>query len=172
MVRFPAGFRLEPLRKSHPRSAFRSGQPAVDDWLATKALQNQDKHLSATKVVIGPDGSIAGFYTLVTAQVDFSELPQTLIRRLPRRGLPVAVLAWLGVHEDQQGHGLGGRLLAQALRDCYEAGQTFAIIAVILDCVDDNARAFYRRWDFRELPRRTHRLYLSWSQLEAMMSTA
>ena len=172
MVRFPAGFRLEPLRKSHPRSTFRSGQPLVDDWLATKALQNQDKHLSATKVVISPEGSIAGFYTLATAQVDFSELPQTLIRRLPRRGLPVAVLAWLGIHEDQQGQGFGGRLLAQALRDCYEAGQTFAIIAVILDCIDDNARAFYRRWDFRELPGHTHRLYLSWSQLEAMMSTA
>ncbi len=35
--------------------------------------------------------------------------------RLPRRVLPVAVLAWLGVSEGCQGQGLGRLLLAQAL---------------------------------------------------------
>jgi hypothetical protein len=57
------------------------------------ALQNQEKHLSATKVLIDPVGAVAEFYTLATAQVDFADLPPELIRRLPRRHLPVAVLA-------------------------------------------------------------------------------
>jgi GNAT superfamily N-acetyltransferase len=170
LTRFPAGFRIEPLRRSHPRAAFCSGQPRVDGWLATKALQNQERHLSVTKVLIGPEDSIAGFYTVAIAQVDFSDLPPDLIRRLPRRDLPVAVLAWLGVDRDEQGRGLGSRLLAQALRDCYEAGRTFAIVAVILDSIDDDAKAFYRRWDFRELPGHSNRLYLSWRQLELMMT--
>jgi hypothetical protein len=61
-------------------------------------------------------------------------------------------------------------LLAQALRDCYEAGQTFAFIAVILDCVDDRAKAFYRRWDFAELPGSLYRLFLSSQTLSAMMT--
>lgn len=168
VVRFPTGYRIEPLRRDHPRSAFRSGQTQVDDWLANKALQNQDKHLSATKVLIDPDGTIAGFYTLATAQVDFSDLPPELCRRLPRRQLPVAVLAWLGVHQGDQGRGYGRRLLAQALIDCYDAGQTFPFVAVIIDCVDDDALGFYRRWDFRPLPGHRHRLFLSWSQLCAM----
>jgi GNAT superfamily N-acetyltransferase len=168
-ARFPAGYRLEPLRKSHPRSAFRSGQALVDDWLATKALQNQDKRLSATKVLIGPSQRIAGFYTLATAQVGFGDLPPELLRRLPRRDLPVAVLAWLGIDANHQGQGLGRRLLAQALRDCYLASQTFPVVAVILDCVDEAAKSFYRRWDFREVPGYPHRLYLSWQQVEAMM---
>jgi GNAT superfamily N-acetyltransferase len=170
LVRFPEGFRVEPLPKGHPRSAFRSGQPRVDDWLASKALQNQDKHLSATKVLVASDDMIAGFYTLATAQVAFDDLPLKLIRRLPRRHLPVAALAWLGVDESQHGRGLGSRLLAQALHDCYEAGRTFAIIAVVLDCIDENAKRFYRRWDFRELPGHANRLYLSWTDLEAMMA--
>jgi hypothetical protein len=51
-VRFPPGYRIEPLRRDHPRSAFRSGQAQVDDWLANKAMQNQEKHLSATKVLV------------------------------------------------------------------------------------------------------------------------
>ena len=122
-------------------------------------------------MLIGPSQRIAGFYTLASAQVGFGDLPPELIRRLPRRDLPVAVLAWLGIDANHQGQALGQRLLAQALRDCYLASQTFPMIAVILDCVDDAAKAFYRRWDFREVPGYPKRLYLSWQQLEAMMGS-
>jgi hypothetical protein len=66
---------------------------------------------------------------------------------------------------------LGNLLLAQALRDCYEAGQTFAFVAVILDCVDDRARAFYQRWDFAQLPGNPYRLFLSSQTLTAMMAS-
>lgn len=168
-VRFPDGYRLERLARIHPRRAFRSGRQAIDDWLVTRALQNQDKHLSVTKVLVGQAGAIAGFYTLATGQVDFGDLPADLARHLPRRFLPVAILAWLGVSQDLQGRGLGQRLLAQALRDCHEAGKTFAFIAVIIDCVDARAKAFYQKWDFRELPGSPYRLYFAAKQLEAMM---
>ena len=71
----PPGYRLEPLAKSHPRKRFRSGQPDVDDWLATKALQHQEKLLSVTRVLLDADDAIAGYYTLATGQVDFADLP-------------------------------------------------------------------------------------------------
>ncbi len=171
-VAFPAGFRLERLAKAHPRKAFTCGQSDVDDWLRTKALQNQDKRLSTTKVLLDPKGDIAGYYTLATGQVDFGDLPADVAKSLPKRALPVAVLAWLGVSSSRQGHGLGEALLAQALRDCHEAGQTFAFIAVILDCVNDDAKAFYRRFDFAELPSRPYRLFLSAAQLTELMSGA
>jgi GNAT superfamily N-acetyltransferase len=165
----PDGCRLEPLRKSHPRSPFCSGQTQVDDWLATKALHNQDKRLSATKALIAAHDDIAGFYALATAQVDFADLPAELIRHPPRRDLPVAVLAWLGVDKRHTGQGLGRRLLAQALAHCHVASRTFPVIAVVLDCIDEPAKAFYRHWDFRELPGYRQRLYLSCKQLDAMM---
>lgn len=165
----PSGFRLEPLVKSHPRKTFVSGKPAVDDWLATKALQNQAKRLSVTKVLLDQAGAIAGYYTLATAQVDFGDLPAELAKNLPRRMLPVAVLAWLGVHEIHRGRGLGRILLAQALRDCHDAGKTFAFVAVILDCIDDAAKAFYQHFDFTELPGHPYRLFLSAARLDAMM---
>jgi ribosomal protein S18 acetylase RimI-like enzyme len=169
-VRFPEGFRLEPLRRDHRRKSLRSGRERVDDWLATRALQHQEKHLSATRVLVDEHQTLAGYYTLATGQVDFSDLPADLARKLPRRSLPVAVLAWLGVDSNFQGRGLGRLLLAQALRDSFEAGQTFVFIAVLLDCIDDNARAFYQRFDFQELPGHPYRLFLSAAQLEAMMN--
>jgi GNAT superfamily N-acetyltransferase len=169
-VRFPDGFWLEPLRHEHPRRSFPCGEAKVDDWLATKALQNQEKHLSATKVLLDNLGAIAGYYTLATGQVNFGDLPVEATKSLPRRLLPVAVLAWLGVSAKHQGQGLGRLLLAQALRDCYEAGKTFAFIAVILDCVSDAAKAFYRQWDFEELPGHPLRLFLSTKRLTAMIA--
>ena len=141
----------------------------MEDWLVSKALQNQDKHLSATKVLLDTAGTIAGYYTLATGQIEFSDLPAEITKRLPRRLLPVAVLAWLGVATEHQGQGLGRLLLAQALRDCYQAGKTFAFLAVILDCLTDSAKAFYRKWDFEELPGHPDRLFLSAAKLEAMM---
>lgn len=168
-VVFPAGFTFALLQRSHPRSAFECGQAGVNDWMRTKALQNQEKHLSATKVLLDEENAIAGFYTLATGQVDFGDLPSELARQLPRRALPVAILAWLGVSKNHQGKKLGDRLLAQALRDCHEAGQTFAFVAIILDCVNDQAKRFYQRWDFAELPGSPYRLFLSSQTLASMM---
>lgn len=168
-VNFPAGFRLEPLVRQHRRREFDCGDKAVTDWLRTKALQHQEKHLSATKVLLNPNEAIAGYYTLATGQVDFGDLPAELAKNLPRRALPVAILAWLGVSAAHQRQGLGRRLLAQALRDCYDAGQTFAFVAVILDCIDDGAKAFYQQWDFTELPGHPYRLFLSAKTLAALM---
>lgn len=169
MVRFPAGFRCETLRKDHRRKAFSSGSAAVDSWLVQRALQSQKKHLSVTRVLLDPQDAIVGYFTLATAQVDFGELPEYAAKGLPNRALPVAVLAWLGVDRRHQGKGLGARLLAQALADCHAAASTFPFVAVILDCIDEAAKAFYRRWDFRELPGRPMRLFLTAHQLEALM---
>jgi GNAT superfamily N-acetyltransferase len=168
-VRFPDGFRLERLQRDHPRRRFHCGQHQVDDWLTAKALQNQEKHLSVTKVLLDPAGGITGFYTLATGQIDFGDLPPQAAKQLPRRMLPVAVLAWFGVSAASQGRGLGSMLLAQALRDCHEAGKTFAFIAVVLDCINDEAKAFYIQWDFEELPGHPYRLFLSAKRLDAMM---
>jgi GNAT superfamily N-acetyltransferase len=169
-VSFPPGWSLEPVRRTHPRRTFDCGERAVNDWLRTKAVQHQAKRLSATKVLVDAAGGIAGFYTLATGQIDFGDLPPAIARTLPRRGLPVAVLAWLGVHTEHQGQRIGDLLLAQALRDCHDAGKTFAFVAVLLDCVNDRAKAFYQRWDFAELPGHPYRLFLDARMLAAMMT--
>ncbi|MBX9788522.1 MAG: GNAT family N-acetyltransferase [Pirellulales bacterium] len=168
-VLFPSGYQLEPLRRDHSRQGFDSGVREVDAWLATRALQSQSKRLSSTKLLVAA-GRIAGYFTLASGHIKFDELPIELARGLPRRTLPVATLAWLGVDRRHQGQGLGARLLAQALRDCCAASKAFPFIAVVLDCLNEDAKQFYQRWDFRELPGAPYRLYLSAARLEAMMT--
>jgi hypothetical protein len=116
-VRLPQGFRLERLRRDHPRARFRCGQQEVETWLARHALQQQEKHLSVTNVLLDDAEFITGYYTLATGQVDFADLPSELI----------------------------------------------------LDCLDDRAKAFYGQWDFAEIPGHPYRLFLSAKQLQAMM---
>jgi hypothetical protein len=60
-------------------------------------------------------------------------------------------------------------MLAGAPRDGDESGHAFAFVAVILDCIDPAARAFYRRWDFQERPGQPARLFIPWARLTAMM---
>ena len=167
-TRFPDGWSIEALDKSHPRRKFESGNNDVDEWLKKSALQSQKKHLTTTKVLLDEERQIAGFYTLTFSEVDFSDLPFDLVKKLPRRQRPVGVLAWLGVDRSFQGRGLGQRLLATSLLDCNEASQTFTFIAVILDCVDDQAKQFYQQFDFQELPGYPMRLYLPFKSLEAL----
>lgn len=166
--RFPEGWSLEALDKSHARRQFASGHSAVDQWLKKSALQSQSKHLTTTKVLLDETRQIAGFYTLAFSQVDFSDLPVELVKKLPRRQLPVGVLAWLGVDQSFQGRGIGKRLLATSLVDCYQASQTFAFVAVILDCIDEQAKRFYQQFDFQELPGYPKRLFLPFKSLEAI----
>lgn len=171
-VRFPSEFRLDILRREHPRKAFTSGNVDVDRWLRSFALQQQEKRLSSTKVLLHvPDGGISGYYTLATGQVDFGELPVKLVKRLPKRALPVAVLAWLGIHTDFQRQGLGERLLSQALLDCHQASVSFPFVAIIVDCIDDSAVRFYSRFDFALLPGHYRRMFLGYNELDAMLNS-
>ena len=48
--------------------------------------------------------------------------------------------------------------------------RTFAFVAVNLDGVDDQAKAFYQRFDFAEFPGPPYRLFVSAAQLDAMMA--
>ncbi|MFO1044778.1 MAG: GNAT family N-acetyltransferase [Planctomycetaceae bacterium] len=168
-VAFPDGFHLATLERRHRRNVFDCGEPIVNDWLQKRALQNQAKHLSTTRVLLRGNDDIVGFYTLATGQVDFGDLPTEFSRGLPRRALPIAILAWLGVDQRFHGSGLGDRLLAQSLRDCHTAGETFAFIAVVIDCINEQAKNFYQRWSFQELPGSPYRLFLNFQTLNSMM---
>ncbi|MCA9264601.1 MAG: GNAT family N-acetyltransferase [Planctomycetales bacterium] len=166
--RFPEGWSIEGLKKSHPRRKFESGQNEVDEWLKKSAFQSQKKHLTTTKVLLDDQRQIVGYYTLAFSQIDFSDLPAELTKTLPRRHLPVGVLAWLGVDRTFQGRGIGKRLLATSLLDCYEASHSFAFIAVVLDCVNQQAKRFYQQFDFQELPGYPMRLHLPFKLLEVL----
>ena len=168
-VSFPEGWRIESLSKRHNRKGFDCGNAEVNDWLWTKARQSLAKNLSNTKVLCDSGGDIAGFYTLAVAQVNLGDLPHPILAKLPKRLLPVVVLGWLGVDEAHQGTGLGDRLLADALLRCIDAGGTIPFVAVVVDCLNENAKAFFQRFGFVEFPGRPMSLLIPRGDLESIL---
>jgi ribosomal protein S18 acetylase RimI-like enzyme len=170
-VLLPKGFSIVPLEKRHKRAAFSCGEERVDEWLKKNARQSEEKRLSVTRVMQENSDAIVGYYTLAMGQVNFDELPHAVTRKLPSTMLPIVTLAWLGVDGEYQGRGLGDRLFAQALAHCHATGGAMPFVAVILDCLGPRAKAFYQRFDFKEIPGHPMKLMLPWSLLDAMMRT-
>jgi GNAT superfamily N-acetyltransferase len=142
--------RVEPLASSHDRSRFESGVEPLDRYFRTQAGQHARKNMAAPFVLVLPDETIAGYYTLSSTSVQLPELPAQIVRKLPRYPLvPATLLGRLAVDRRQQGKGYGRFLLADAL---YRASRSeVASFAVIVDAKDEGARRFYKQESFLPL---------------------
>jgi GNAT superfamily N-acetyltransferase len=150
--------RVEALTSDHDRSTFESGVDALDRYLRTQAGQDARKNMAAPFVLLLPDGTIAGYYTLSSTGVHLGDLPTETVRKLPRYPLvPATLLGRLAVDRRQQGKGYGRFLLADALHRA--ARSEVASFAVIVDAKDEGARRFYERESFLALPDQPMKLF-------------
>jgi GNAT superfamily N-acetyltransferase len=150
--------RVEPLASSHDRSGFESGIEPLDRYFRMRAGQDARKNMAAPFVLLLVDGTIAGYYTLSSTSVQLAELPEQVVRKLPRYPLvPATLLGRLAVDRRQQGKGYGRFLLADALFRA--ARNEIASFAVIVDAKDDNARRFCERESFLPFPDQPMRLF-------------
>lgn len=150
--------RVEALGPQHDRSSFVSGAEALDRYLRSQAGQDARKNMAAPFVLVLPDGTIGGYYTLSATGVKLTEFPTEITRKLPRYPLvPATLLGRLAVDQNYQGRGYGRFLLADAL---FRAARSeIASFAVIVDAKDDSARRFYERESFLPLPDQPMKLF-------------
>ncbi len=156
--------RFEPLdNKKYDRAAFSCEQDWLDRYLKERATQEIRKRVAAV-YVLTPDGkTIAGYYTLSQYAIEAGELPPELVQRLhlPRYDkLPATLLGRLARSKQFKGSGLGELLLMGALKRALEHSRNIASVAVVVDAIDENARAFYGRYGFIDIPNRPNRLFM------------
>ncbi|WP_454014280.1 GNAT family N-acetyltransferase [Aquamicrobium terrae] len=150
--------RVEPLTSSHDRSEFESGVEPLDRYFRTQAGQDARKNMAAPFVLVLPDGTIAGYYTLSSTSVQLAELPAQTVRNLPRYPLvPATLLGRLAVDRRRQGKGYGRFLLGDALHRA--ARSEIASFAMIVDAKDESARRFYERESFLPFPDQPMKLF-------------
>jgi GNAT superfamily N-acetyltransferase len=136
-------------RQRHQVSSFRCGNESLDRWLRAYASQSERRDAARTFVTATPAGEVVGYYTLVAGQIVHESATTSVRSGMSRHfPIPVAVLARLAVHEREQKKGLGRSLLLDALRRILQASSALAVRAVIVDAVDEDAAAFYRRFGF------------------------
>jgi predicted N-acetyltransferase YhbS len=153
-----SGLRLERLNADHDLNAFDSGNDDLDRWLRRHAFMAQEMD-SARTFVVTRDDRVLGYFSLTMGSVRREDAPTRLVRGLPAYPVGMVLLARLAVDRPEQGSGLGGTLLAEALRKAVIAGEAAAARLVVVDAVDENAARFYERHGFIPAPEHRLRLY-------------
>jgi GNAT superfamily N-acetyltransferase len=139
--------------RAHHVDQFSCGEASLDRWLIAYAGQNQQRDAARTFVTIEPHGKVAGYYTLVAAQVEHEQATSTVRQGLSRYfPIPVALIARIAVTTQHQGAGLGRSLLLDALQRVLRASDQLAIRAVTVDALDDRAASFYHHFGFEPSP--------------------
>lgn len=152
--------RFEPLSRTHARSTFECGVPALDDWFRARASQDERRNIARVFVALDDDG-IVGFYSLSMFTLTLEDLPPELASKLPRyRALPAALIGRLARHVRARGRGVGELLLGDAITRVLGAAQSVAAFAIVVDAKDDSAIAFYRTFGFVQFPSTPDRLFL------------
>lgn len=140
-------------RKTHRVDQFSCGEASLDRWLIAYAGQNQQRDSARTFVTTEQDGKVAGYYTLVAAQVEHDQATSSVRQGLSRHfPIPVALIARLAVTTQHQDAGLGRSLLLNALQRVLRASDQLAVRAVIVDALDNRAASFYHRFGFEPSP--------------------
>ncbi len=92
------------------------------------------------------NAQILCYYTLVTRTIESALVPDN--KRLPHGPLGVVDLERLAVHKKAKGQGLGKRMLLRAIRQTEQAAREMGVFALVLDALDEEARAWYLHLNF------------------------
>lgn len=139
-----SGWREEPISRSHDRTAFDCGDPAMNAFLQRYARQSHEAGGAKTFLAVNPaDNAILGFFSLAPASVKFSRVPSALQRKLAQHEAPGFRLARLAVASRLQGAGLGAQLLVAAGRRCLRAATEVGGVLLLIDAKSQRAADWY-----------------------------
>jgi predicted N-acetyltransferase YhbS len=137
----------EPLTAAHDVSEFTSGKPTLDHWLKTRALSNQEKGFTAV-LVVHEAGRVVGYYGLAPTAVVPNVLPRSIRTGQPPDPVPCLLLGQLATDIGWAGRGIGTGLVKHALARCVHAAALVGGRALMVNAVDSEAAAFWRRRGF------------------------
>ncbi|MFI5196849.1 MAG: GNAT family N-acetyltransferase [Chitinophagales bacterium] len=158
------------LAGTYEKAHFSCGNEMLDGYLHKQAKQDMKRKLSACFVLSDDGKEIKGYYTLSSASIQRSQLPESIIKKLPPsyNDLPVTLLGRLAVDVRFKGQGIGKLLLIDALKRSYETSMaSIASMAIVVDPIDDAAINFYSKYGFILLPG-SGRMFITMNTVEQL----
>ncbi|MGY3033535.1 GNAT superfamily N-acetyltransferase [Bradyrhizobium sp. USDA 4354] len=137
----------EPLTPAHHLDEFSCGKPSLDRWLKTRALSNQEKGFTAV-MVVHEMNRVVGYYDLAPTAIIPSSLPRSIRTGQPPDPVPCLLLGHLAIDEDWIGQGIGTSLVKHALQRCVTAAGLIGGRALVVNAIDAEAAAFWKRRGF------------------------
>jgi GNAT superfamily N-acetyltransferase len=155
----------------HPRGAFRSGEPALDEWLRRYAGQSRRRDTAATWVIADAGDTVVAYASVAMTAVDRSAAPEALGRHAPDP-IPALLIGRLAVDRDHAGLGLGTALVAHILATAVELNTMAACRAVVVSALNRQALTWWERLGFQAfdpLSDQLTDLYLLTADVEATL---
>ena len=149
----------QPLAAAHLLGDFECGEPALDEWLKRRALNNHLSGASRTFVVVDDEQRVRGFYALAAGAVVHQMATPSVRRNMPDP-IPVMVLGRLAVDRRSQGIQLGAALLQDAVHRAIAVSQNTGVRALLVQALHEQAKAFYEHYESQELPKHPMTLML------------
>ena len=147
-----------PLSADHDLARFDCGEPALNDWLRRRALQNESRF--SRSYVVSADARVVAYVCISAGSVDRASAPGKVRRNAPDT-IPVSVIGRLAVDREFAGQGLGADLLADALRRIALASLSIGIGAVLVHAKEEAERRFFLKCaEFVEYPAESRVLFL------------
>lgn len=160
---------IEQINSNHPTTGFDCGSEELNRYLQKHALQNTRADGAVTRVTTR-DGRIVGYYSLAAGAASHADAPGRVSKGLARHPIPLVILARLAVDRSAQGAGLGEALLKDALARTASAADLIGVRALIAHAKDENAKAFYERYDFEPSPTDPLHMFLLMKDIRAALS--
>jgi GNAT superfamily N-acetyltransferase len=143
--------RVEKLRPDHKIEEFDCGREELNRYLLRYAWTNQQAGAAQTYVGLVGD-TVVGYHTLAVGEVKREEAPERLSKGLARHPVPIMLLARLAIDRRWQGQGIGKALLRDAMQRTLQAADIAGIRALAVHAKDEDARNFYKKFDFIPSP--------------------
>jgi ribosomal protein S18 acetylase RimI-like enzyme len=161
---------IEHLDNKHEKSSFSCGIGSLDSYLQTQAKQDTKKNVAVTYVATkNNDKMILGYYTLSSIGIFPDNIPEDLIKKLPRYPtLPGVLIGRLAVDKSHQQNKIGTFLLVDALKRSLEISRQMGIVAIIVHAINENAAKFYKKYGFIEFVNDHLHLFLPISTIEKL----
>jgi GNAT superfamily N-acetyltransferase len=137
----------ELLTAAHDLDGFSCGKPSLDRWLKTRGLSNQEKGFTAV-LVVHEAHRVIGYYGLAPTAIVPLHLPRSIRTAQPPDPVPCLLLGQLATDQNWIGKGIGTGLLKHTLQRCVTAAGLIGGRALIVNAIDVEAAAFWRRRGF------------------------
>ena len=142
---------FEPTTSYHQQKKFDCGNRIINKFVHSSLKKQVSQNCSQAFVLLDLEDNerFSAFYTLTSFKLQANELERLSKGSLPR-DIPCVRLVMLGVNLSLQGHGIGRKMMSDALHRVHRASKEIGIYGLYLDA-DPNATDFYLNLGFTRL---------------------
>ena len=124
---------------------FDCGTEVLNEFLSRYSLKNDTLGNARTFVAFDDKDEVAGYFTLVTAQVVYEDIPDEYRGKLPKYPVPSLRIARLAAGKNLQGKGIGKWLLSQAFIKIVHVAEITGLYFIIVDA-KETSKSFYEHY--------------------------